>query len=215
VKKDMIINSIIVLLITGILVTLYALSEDSMKVKTFQKIDEGNLSKVIEINGKDVSFQGIYIDKDQEITTECEVKGCGLGSSIFEISLFENKVFYCKDKVIYRRFKEGETLSVRDALQKHNMNLTFAMNLEKLKIHFWGYNKGKSVFLLLAMLTMIVYMATLKGSHIFLGLILSVFMSAGVGIYMGYYSDHDPSKEFYEKIEKMTGEKVYRNYDFF
>jgi len=73
-----------------------------------------------------------------------------------------------------RIFKEGQPLTVNEALNKHNMNLTFKDNLEAWYIHFIGYNKSKTIFLFIMFMVFILYLTTHKGSILFIGLLFAL-----------------------------------------
>jgi len=204
----------LVILFVALLLEIISISTNvELPIKNIQLEKHGNVYMVKKINNLILYNQNYFIEKDIS-NKKCTFIGnkSYIFSELINPDVFEIK---CHGKKIERIILPNQKLTVEEALMKHNMKLTERDRLETLYIHFWGHNKGKSLFIILMAIVFVAYLITHLGSVLLLGLFASLIISSIIGIYGIFYDKSDPADGFYKKIEKRTGEKIIRNYDFF
>lgn len=188
---------------------------EEIYIKNIETVQDINLSRITKINNIDIREQSYIYIKNEElknVTEKCSASFLSFGKHT-SLSLKDSGIlFMCENNTHISYVPVA--LTVEQTMDKHNLPIDYDFLSSCLKIHFFGYNQGKTVTLFLFMLVFIVYMATHSANVLFRGLLISMI----VGLILGMYnqnSNYSPAEGFYKKIEKESGEKIYRSFDFF
>lgn len=194
--------------------TIYTLIPKDMPITSLETKPEYNLTKIVSINGVKIpEYQDyLFIKKPSfDIVGNCT-------TSIIDILFFKElniplELFKCKDSIIQKEYVKEVGLTVQEARVKYNLNPDV---LREASIHFSGFLFGMMLMLVGFGGTTVVYLMTHKAKVLLVGIFISIFLGVGIGLISEKYNNTKTEvNKFYEDLEKQTGEKIIRNYDFF
>jgi len=174
-----------------------------IKLNHLDSVSEDNLTRITKINNQTFEYFKIYMDNKtfSNLNLDCLVK---FDTKRNDVTLSSGKPFLCSNTYYEFINKEVNPLEYQ----------SFEHFLDSFIYEFLLSNIGKLIALIGFLITFIIYMISHKGAVLLIGVVISLIVGFIIGFYTMFTIDYPVQKfylvDFYDKIEKKEGQKVFR-----